>query len=72
MIDLFETIAQATKPCNIPVVISRFGNYNKSVMQRAWQDYKVKKAHKGYEKWTFSESLHYAHRTIKALRKNGL
>jgi len=72
MIDLFETIAQATKPCNIPVVISRFGNYNKSVMQRAWQDYKVKKAHKGYEEWTFAESLHYAHRTIKALRKNGL
>ena len=72
MIDLFETLADATKPCNIPVFISRFGNYNKSVMQRAWQDYKVKKAHKGYEKWTFAESLHYAHRTIKALRKNGL
>ena len=47
-------------------------NYNKNVMKRAWQDYKIKKAHKGYEKWTFSESLHYAHRTIKALRKNGL
>lgn len=26
MIDLFETITQTTKPCNIPVVISRFGN----------------------------------------------
>lgn len=43
-----------------------------SVMQRAWQDYKIKKAHKGYEDWTFAESLHYAHRTIKALSKNGL
>ena len=72
MIDLFETIAQATKPCNIPVVISRFGNYNKRVMQRAWEDYKTKKAHKGYEEWTFAESLYWAHRTIKALRKNGL
>ena len=49
MIDLFETIAQATKPCNIPVVKSRFGDYNKSVMQRAWRDYKIKKAHKSYE-----------------------
>ena len=46
--------------------------YNKSVMERAWKDYKLKKAHKGYKEWTFAESLHYAHRTIKALRKNGL
>jgi hypothetical protein len=72
MIDLFETIAQAAKPCDIPFVISRFDNYNKSVMQRAWKDYKIKKVHKGYEDWTFAESLHHAHRTIKALRKNGL
>ena len=72
MEDLFNTLENITKPCNIPVVISRFGNYNKSVMQRAWKDYKIKKAHKGYEEWTFAESLYWAHRTIKALRKNGL
>ena len=47
-------------------------NYNKRVMQRAWRGYKVKKAHKGYEKWTFADSLHYAHKTIQALSKNGL
>ena len=72
MEDVFNTLANITKPCNIPVVISRFGNYNKSVMQRAWKNYKIKKAHKGYEEWTFAESLYWAHRTIKALRKNGL
>ena len=41
-------------------------------MQRAWRDYKIKKAHKSYEEWTFAESLYWAHRTIKALRKKGL
>jgi len=72
MIDLFETIAQITKPCNIQVVKSRFSNYKKSVMQQAWKDYKIKKAHKGYEEWTFAKSLHWAHRHISALKRNGL
>lgn len=48
------------------------GDYNKSVMQRAWKDYKIKKAHKGYEKWAFAESLYWAHRAIKAINKNDL
>ena len=48
----------------------QFENHNKSVMLRAWQDYKVKKAHKGYEEWNFAKSLHYAHKTIKSLRTN--
>ena len=40
------------------------------VMKRAWYDFKIKKQHKGYEEWTFAESLHYAHRTmILYLRK---
>tara|TARA_R100000541_G_scaffold167_3_gene632 strand:+ start:1906 stop:2082 length:177 start_codon:yes stop_codon:yes gene_type:complete len=43
---------------------------NKSVMYRAWHDYKIKKAHKGYEQWSFAMSLYYAHRTIKSLNKN--
>jgi len=43
--------------------------YQKSVMQRAWQDYNVKKSHKGYEKWNFAQSLYYAHKTIKAIKK---
>ena len=47
-------------------------SYNKSVMKRAWQDYKVKKSHKNYEEWTFSESLYWSHRTTKSLRKNTL
>tara|TARA_R110002049_G_scaffold51216_1_gene145016 strand:+ start:298 stop:516 length:219 start_codon:yes stop_codon:yes gene_type:complete len=72
MNDLFETIAQITKPCNIPVAISRFSNYKKSVMQQAWRDYKIKKSHKGYEEWTFANSLHWAHRHISALKRNGL
>ena len=70
MNNLFETIAKATKPRNIPVITSRFGSYNKIVMNRAWQDYKTKKAHKGYEKCAFADSLRRAHRTIKLLRKN--
>lgn len=47
-------------------------NYKKRVMQRAWQDYKVKKAHKGYENWTFADSLYCAHRHISELKRNGL
>ena len=43
--------------------------YQKSVMQRAWRDYNIKKSHKGYEKWNFAQSLYYAHKTIKAIKK---
>jgi len=37
-------------------------------MQRAWYDFKIKKQHKGYEGWTFSNSLYYAHKYINALK----
>jgi hypothetical protein len=53
------------------LIIDGFRNYNKRVMQRAWRDYKIKKNTKCYEEWTFSESLYWAHKTIKALCKNG-
>jgi hypothetical protein len=46
--------------------------YNQRVFIRAWEDFKVKKRHKGYEEWTFSESLYWAHRHIKSVMKNGL
>jgi hypothetical protein len=42
-------------------------NYQKSVMQRAWKDYKFKKSHKGYEEWKFSQSLYHTHKIIKAI-----
>lgn len=52
--------------------VSRFSNYKKNVMERAWQDFKTKKRHKGYEEWTFANSLYWAHRYISALKRNGL
>lgn len=45
-------------------------NYRKSVMQRAWTDFKFKKSHKGYEELNFSQSLYNAHKTIKAIINN--
>ena len=53
-------------------VISRFSNYRKSVMKEAWNNYKVKKRHIGYENWTFADSLFWAHKYISALKRNGL
>ena len=67
--DLKESTEQAL---TIPIVISRFSNYKKSVMERAWQDFKVKKRHKGYDDWTFTNSLYWAHKHISALKRNGL
>lgn len=46
--------------------------YKQRVFARAWQDFKVKKTHKGYEDWTFSQSLYWSHKHIKTLIKNGL
>ena len=46
----------------------KMSDYKKSVMKRAWDDYKFKKAHRGYEEWTFAKSLYWAHRTVKGLR----
>jgi hypothetical protein len=43
--------------------------YNKKVMEYAWRDYKIKKKHKGYETWAFSNSLYWAHKYTKALYK---
>jgi len=45
-------------------------NYNKLVMQEAWKCYKIRKNKKCYEKWTFAESLYWAHRTIKHFVRN--
>lgn len=41
---------------------------NSKVMLRAWQDFKIKKAHKGYENWTFSDSLKHAHKLRNILK----
>lgn len=46
--------------------------YHQRVFTRAWYDFKVKKRHTGYESWTFSQSLYWAHRHIKELMKSGL
>jgi hypothetical protein len=45
--------------------------YKQRVLLRAWQDFKIKKRHNEYEEWTFSQSLYWAHKTIKAHIKNG-
>lgn len=42
--------------------------YKQRVFQRAWHDFKVKKKHRGYEDWTFSKSLYWAHILIKQLK----
>lgn len=47
--------------------MSIFSDYKQSVMKRAWHDYKVKKSHKGYEDWTFANSLYWAHKSISSL-----
>jgi hypothetical protein len=43
--------------------------YNRNVMQHAWRDYKIKKKHKGYETWTFKQSLYWAHKFVKKLNE---
>ena len=53
-------------------VISRFSDYKKRVMKRAWIDYNIKKKHIGYEEWSFAKSLYCSHRYISTLKKNGL
>lgn len=35
------------------------------VFENAWRDFKIKKKHKGYENWTFGQSLYYAHKRSK-------
>lgn len=46
--------------------------YKRKVLLRAWQDFKIKKSHRGYENWTFSNSLYWAHKHIKKLMENKL
>jgi len=36
-------------------------------MKQAWRDYKIKKAHVGFENWKFSDSLYWSHRHTKQL-----
>ena len=43
--------------------------YRKEVMEWAWRDYKIKKKHRGYEDWKFSQSLYWAHKYMTALGK---